>query len=94
MSTNDSHDAAATPSTESPPRRGRDARKGAHNDGTDAAPNNPPHGHVSHGPAYFLSKTDPDTLPEEGWIEELVERSRRFQRAQASEQADLDGWSE
>lgn len=50
-------------------------------------------GGANRGPAYFLGQVDPDTLPEEGWIEELVERSRHFRRAQGSEPTETSGCS-
>lgn len=94
MSANDSRGTPAHPTKDSRAHRGRDAREGAQNDGSDASPNNPPHGHVSHGLGYFLSQVDPETLPEEGWVEELRDRWERFQRDRSCEQGDLGRWSE
>lgn len=94
MNGNTSRGTRPTQSNESAAYRGRDAGNGAHNDGNDAEANNPPTGHLNRGPGLFISQVDPDTLPEEGWIDELQERARRFREAEETEQADLSGWSE
>lgn len=37
-------------------------------------------GGANRGPAYFLGQIDPDTLPEEGWFEEVGRRYTAWKR--------------
>lgn len=76
------------PTKDAPTRRGRDARKGAHDDGRTATQSNPPVHHVpTFGPSRFLYEVPPDTP-----LDELGELYERWQ--DDTEQTDLKGWDE
>lgn len=75
MATNHaSHDTRATPCQESPARRGRDTREGAHEDGRTVTQNNPPtdnrNNAHSGSPAKFLQWLHPETPLEEDTLSE------------------------
>jgi hypothetical protein len=100
-----SHGPKATPSKDQPSDRGRDGRKTAHDDSTDATPNNPPdHGKSTNPgePNTFLEWCHPETpvdatvLQEKWdyWYPRSVDETRKPAEDRAPTWDTLDGgWS-
>lgn len=95
----DSHDTSANPTTDSPTCRGRDTRKGAQDDDTASndkeSPNEPPHGHVSHGKGRFLAWVGQRRDEIDGFDPELTDLPELYdQWRDDGEQADLGRWDD